>query len=547
MQAALTDARTPTAHTHPASDITGLNLSQITSPDGDTTVKANNNGTVTITAPTTGYGDAIVSFPDGFSVGYGDETYTAPSGGETIRLVGPYEVGSYTFYVPSTVQNPESFDPSQQSVWCVYFTSGGAALMFGTGPFYTVSNWDTASPSLTLNTGTASGGTPSMTRAGATATKTVATVDQIPAPVDISKKADDEAIAPAFSANETYAVGDYCVHACRLYRCTNATSGSWDASDWTEVDVMGEMPAPITVDSAMSSSSTNPVQNKVVYARIKLYVPWSRDNYGAGYTALSIGARQMPPVGSVEADTGVNSVTIGECRAFGACSFSQGGANVAAGLYSHVEGQAGYAAGQSSHCEGRGCSAAGLASHAAGRRAICAASGTAASPTTPHDYAFAWQGDTTSGGGANLYYSHGEGTFNINPVPASGSTDPATGFWIGETKLSDYIRYAFSSPAPSVSGTSATVACEDRAINDFTVATGITSLTITPPAAVTGRARDFFCRVTLTDSSLPTVTLSGATIDIGASEVAGMTQGVNLLMFTEIASGHWLASRRSAS
>ena len=70
---------------------------------------------------------------------------------------------------------------------------------------------------------------------------------------------------------------------------------------------------------------------------------------------------------------------------------------------------------------------------------------------------------------------------------------------------------------------------------------------ITPPAAAMGRARDFFCRVTLTDSSLPTVTLSGATIDIGATEVAGMTQGVNLLMFTEIASGHWLASRRSAS
>jgi len=147
----------------------------------------------------------------------------------------------------------------------------------------------------------------------------------------------------------------------------------------------------------------------------------------------------------------------------------------------------------------------------------------------------------------SFYHTHGNGTFNINPVPASGSTDPATGFWIGETKLSDYVRYAFASQTPSVSGTSATVACEDRAINDFTVATGITSLTITPPAAVSGRARDFFCRVTLTDSSLPTVTLSGGTIDIGASEVAGMTQGVNLLMFTEISSGHWLASRRCAS
>jgi hypothetical protein len=114
-------------------------------------------------------------------------------------------------------------------------------------------------------------------------------------------------------------------------------------------------------------------------------------------------------------------------------------------------------------------------------------------------------------------------------------------------ELTPAIRYAFASPTTTVSGTAATVACEDRAINDFTVATGITSLTITPPAAVAGRARDFFCRVTLTDSSLPTVWLDPGTIDIGSTEVAGMTQGVNLLMFTEISSGHWLASRRSAS
>jgi hypothetical protein len=130
------------------------------------------------------------------------------------------------------------------------------------------------------------------------------------------------------------------------------------------------------------------------------------------------------------------------------------------------------------------------------------------------------------------------------PTAAAGTNTTqlaTTAFVQGE------IRYSFASPTHSVSGTSATVACEDRAINDFTVATGITSLTITPPAAVTGRARDFFCRVTLTDSSLPTVTLSGGTIDIGSTEVAGMTQGVNLLMFTEISAGHWLASRRSAS
>jgi hypothetical protein len=348
---------------------------------------------------------------------------------------------------------------------------------------------------------------------------------EIEVPANTGTLALQEGVAPAFSASSTYAVGDYVTHEGLLYKCTTAvsTAGAWNAANWSAVSAMAEMPAPITVDSAMSSSSTNPVQNKVVDGAVKGRVPWANGTK--------------------------NAVTVGERDGtwqIGEKSFTVG-ANVAATAnHSFAQGQANYAFGQASFAEGQGGTAAGFASHTAGRRAV-SAGGTGQSASPAHDYAWVWQGASSQNDNTPYYHSHGNGTFNINPVPASGSTDPATGFWIDETKLSDYVRYAFASPTPSVSGTAATVACEDRAINDFTVATGITSLTITPPAAVTGRARDFFCRVTLTDASLPTVTLSGATIDIGASEVAGMTQGVNLLMFTEIASGHWLASRRSAS
>ena len=47
-------------------------------------------------------------------------------------------------------------------------------------------------------------------------------------------------IAPIFNANKSYAVGDICVmnpsghYAYRLYKCTNAHSGGWDAADFTE-------------------------------------------------------------------------------------------------------------------------------------------------------------------------------------------------------------------------------------------------------------------------------------------------------------------------
>jgi hypothetical protein len=370
-------------------------------------------------------------------------------------------------------------------------------------------------------------------------------------------KASSSSLAPAFSTSSTYAVGDYVTREGLLYKCTTAvsTAGAWDAANWSAVNAMAEMPAPITVDSAMSSSSTNPVQNKVVNNALSGKLGYA----DTPKTAITIGSRQNA--------IGISSVVAGrDCKAETTWSFAQGretrvfynyyghaegyGSSVngeaahaegswtnAAGYYSHSEGAGTYATGQTSHAEGDGSTAAGASSHADGYRAVTAASGSGSSTTTPHNYAYAWQGVSTGG----YYHSHGAGTFNINPDGG------AAGFYIGEDSLASLLRYAFAAPTPSVSGTAATVACEDRAINDFTVATGITSLTITPPAAVTGRARDFFCRVTLTDSSLPTVTLSGGTIDIGATEVAGMTQGVNLLMFTEIASGHWLASRRSAS
>lgn len=58
----------------------------------------------------------------------------------------------------------------------------------------------------------------------------------------------DAAMVAARSAEEynpasTYAVGDYCVHDSKLYRCTTAiTAGeTWTATHWTETTVAGEL------------------------------------------------------------------------------------------------------------------------------------------------------------------------------------------------------------------------------------------------------------------------------------------------------------------
>jgi hypothetical protein len=233
----------------------------------------------------------------------------------------------------------------------------------------------------------------------------------------VGERAKSASLAPAFSSSSTYAVGDYVTHEGLLYKCTTAvsTAGAWNAANWSAVSAMGEMPAPITVDSALSSSSTNPVQNKVVKAAVDGCVPWATANKNA----VTVGSRST-------------EYSIGECSL-------RVGTNISAyGLNSFSQGQANHALGQSAFAEGQGGYACGFASHSAGRRVICAG-GTGSTLGTAHDYAWGWQGASSPNDSPSFYHTHGNGTFNINPVPASGSTDTATGFWIGEKTLPEVI------------------------------------------------------------------------------------------------------------
>jgi len=185
--------KAPTAHAH----------SSVTA--GDTTLAAVNGGTATITR--TGVGNASVTFPAGYSISYSAETYSTATG-ETIEFVGPYSVGGNTFWVPSDLPNPESFNPEQHSVWCLIRFGEGATspqtLMFKTSLEYDVRNWDSSAPTLTLSNGEASGGAPTMTRATVTNAKTVATEDQIPStsnPLSVANGGTGATTAAAARAN----------------------------------------------------------------------------------------------------------------------------------------------------------------------------------------------------------------------------------------------------------------------------------------------------------------------------------------------------------
>ena len=116
-----------------------------------------------------GRGNAFVSFPAGYSITYGGDTYSTETG-TGIEFYGPISstaVPQYNFWVPYEYKDATDFDPQAQTVWCLFVAIGNSApdsMMYRTGALYTIANWDTKAPTLTLAYGEASGGEPTMTR-----------------------------------------------------------------------------------------------------------------------------------------------------------------------------------------------------------------------------------------------------------------------------------------------------------------------------------------------------------------------------------------------
>lgn len=110
----------------------------------------------------------------------------------------------------------------------------------------------------------AAGDTTQASSSNAVGTYTTNAKSQIAQMLDVARRS---IIASEYQSSDRYDVGDYVIRFGSLYRCTTAitTPESWDSSHWTLVTVGSELEnLGITVDSSMSDSSTNPVQNRVI-------------------------------------------------------------------------------------------------------------------------------------------------------------------------------------------------------------------------------------------------------------------------------------------
>ena len=63
-------------------------------------------------------------------------------------------------------------------------------------------------------------------------------------------------VAEEYSSSATYAVGDYCIYNNLLYRCTTATTGTWDSTAWVQVIISDEIPTIRSITTAQWEALT---------------------------------------------------------------------------------------------------------------------------------------------------------------------------------------------------------------------------------------------------------------------------------------------------
>lgn len=199
-----------------------------------------------------------------------------------------------------------------------------------------------------------------------------------------------------------------------------------------------------TVDNAVSNEAqratnyTNKATNDLDVAHRRDLVAWAND----GKNAVTIGTRQADSL------IGKNSVVIGNnCEASAENAHAEGykthatawnahaenAGTVASGNYSHAEGNYTTASGDSAHSEGEVTKAIGDASHAEGLETTATGYASHADgvfSVSSNNIAYTWNGDEDYG----EYGSHGNGTYNVNPV------NGLDGFYIGQKTVRKHIK-----------------------------------------------------------------------------------------------------------
>ena len=201
---------------------------------------------------------------------------------------------------------------------------------------------------------------------------------------------------------------------------TQTEDGLMSAADKKKLDGVEEGATKTLIDIELSSTSTNPVQNKVVTDALNN----KADKSKYSDTTINVGRKAGTTVGDYS--TAEGSETIASEYA----SHAEGKSTIASGYSSHAEGKSTIARGYFSHTEGEYTTAGGYSSHAEGES------------TTASGYFSHAEGEYTT---ADNYASHVSGKYNVAMTTGGGSNNTTgTAFVIGNGTSTSALSNAFS-------------------------------------------------------------------------------------------------------
>ena len=215
---------------------------------------------------------------------------------------------------------------------------------------------------------------------------------------------------------------------------TQTEDGLMSAADKAKLDGVEKGATKTLIDIELSSTSTNPVQNKVVTDALNN----KADKSKYSDTTINIGRLANSTVGNYSTAEGYRTTAGGESShaegyrttAGGKSSHAEGASSTASGKSSHAEGASSTASGNSSHAEGFDVTASGESSHAEGEA------------TTASGYSSHAEGYRTT---ADNYASHVSGKYNAAMTTGGGyNNTTGTAFVIGNGTSTSTLSNAFS-------------------------------------------------------------------------------------------------------
>ena len=187
----------------------------------------------------------------------------------------------------------------------------------------------------------------------------------------LSEKTDLSVIADEFDATATYAKNDYVIYNGLLYKCTTAHTGVWSANDFTATLVGDELGsggiADLSAVAPTFSSSTSYAVGTYVTYEGKLYkctTAHSGDWNANDFTETSVNASFMAK-GRDYVTAGLKSGTT-----LAANATAEGGLSTASAQYAHCEAYSNTASGIASHAEGTGTTASENGCHTEGTQTV---------------------------------------------------------------------------------------------------------------------------------------------------------------------------------